>query len=313
MKTLLILSCNNDLGNCCNDPAIKSILAIITNILTIIQIAVPILLLLMTAFQLMQMVINPDEKNSLKKLSNKIMAAVIVFFIPMIVSLIVDITDESINLSACIKESKNIKLTSSTQYVETSDKESKPVISTKDYEKGEKENNNETVSSYNPSNTPISTTCSLGNNNVKLVDNDSGGHAKIIGKANNQDVINYAKTWLNKDITYKLGSVKDLTPGGTCDCSHFVYKVLKHFNIIDNQVKSTVWGSCNVTGTVMYSDMSKLVPGDVLFMGFNTRGVGHLELYAGNGETIGCNTGVGVYHAHNANKYTSFIHLTAYD
>ena len=63
----------------------------------------------------------------------------------------------------------------------------------------------------------------------------------------------------------------------------------------------------------MYSDMSKLVPGDVLFMGFNTRGVGHLELYAGNGETIGCNTGVGVYHAHNANKYTSFIHLTAYD
>ena len=62
MKTLLILSCNNDLGNCCNDPAIKSILAIITNILTIIQIAVPILLLLMTAFQLMQMVINPDEK-----------------------------------------------------------------------------------------------------------------------------------------------------------------------------------------------------------------------------------------------------------
>ena len=261
----------------------------------------------------MQMVINPDEKKSLKKLSNKIMAAVIVFFIPMIVSLIVDITDESINLSACIKESKNIKITSSTQYVETSDKDSKPVISTKDYEKGEKENNNETVSSYNPSNTPISTTCSLGNNNVKLVDNDSGGHAKIIGKANNQDVINYAKTWLNKDITYKLGSVKDLTPGGTCDCSHFVYKVLKHFNIIDNQVKSTVWGSCNVTGTVMYSDMSKLVPGDVLFMGFNTRGVGHLELYAGNGETIGCNTGVGVYHAHNANKYTSFIHLTAYD
>ena len=40
---------------------------------------------------------------------------------------------------------------------------------------------------------------------------------------------------------------------------------------------------------------------------------GHCGIYIGNNETIGCNSGKGITHGHRANKYTSFIHLTAYD
>ena len=317
MNTLLIMSCNNDLGNCCKDPSLANIMSVFSNILNIIQIVVPIILLLMIAYQLMQMMINPDEKKNKKKMLNQFIAAVVIFFIPMLANIVINITGESINFSACIKETKNIKVSTKSNYIKESNKKATPIINTSTYEKGDEKKqdptDNGTANSYNPSNAPISTTCTLGDNNVTLKENDSGAHAKIIAKANGQDVANYAKSWLNKGLTYKLGSTMELKPGGQCDCSHFVYRVLKHFGIIDHQIKSTVWGSCNVKGTIMYSDPSKLVPGDVVFMGFKSRGVGHVEIYIGNGETVGCNSGRGITHGHGAKNYTSFIHLTAYD
>lgn len=317
MKNILILSCNSNLSNCCKDASLKNILSVAANIINIIQIIVPILLLLMVAYQLMQMMINPDEKKNMKKLFNQVAAAIVIFFIPMLANIVINMTSESTNFSACLKEAKNIKVSTSTTYIKNDKKKATPIITNNTYEKGDEKqpevNDNGTVTSYNPSNAPISTTCTIGDNNVKLKENDSGATAKIVGKANGQDVANYAKSWLNKGLTYELGSSMELKPNGQCDCSHFVYRVLKHFGIIDHQIKSTVWGSCNVKGTIMYSDMSHLVPGDVLFMGFNSRGVGHVEIYIGNGESIGCNSGRGVTHGTHASSYTSFIHLTAYD
>jgi cell wall-associated NlpC family hydrolase len=293
----------------------KSIMSVLANIINIVQIIVPILLLLILAYKLMQMMINPEEKKNMKQLTNLFTAAVVVFFIPILVNLFVNMTDQSINISACLKESRNTKISTSSSYISPNKKKPSKIVSSSTYEQGDekKTDDNGTTTSYNPSGAPISTTCTLGDSNVKLKENDSGAHGKIIAKANGQDVANYAKSWLNQGLTYKLGSSGELRPGGQCDCSHFVYRVLKHFGIIDHQIKSTVWGSCNVKGTIMYSDVSRLVPGDVVFMGFNSRGVGHVEVYIGNGETIGCNSGKGVTHGTHASRYTSFIHLTAYD
>ena len=49
MEYIQILSCNNNLGNCCSDPGLLSFFSITKNILLLIQIIVPILLIIMSA------------------------------------------------------------------------------------------------------------------------------------------------------------------------------------------------------------------------------------------------------------------------
>ena len=315
MNYFQILDCNSNLGNCCSNKAIAVIVSPISNIINLIQIVVPILLLIMVSINLTQLVINPDEKKLLNSIKNKAFAAVIVFFVPVIINVFINMIDDSgtgsYNILNCIKEASNVKLSSSVTYKKYNNgrEPGKLYTDRSSYEKGDERKNNSDNST--PTGT-ISNDCVLGDSSVKLVPNDTHGRNAVVSKANGNEVADYAKSWLNKGLTYYFGSTSELRPGGTCDCSGFVYQVLNHFHILQSgKVKSTVWGSCGVKGTVMYSSYDKLVPGDVVFM--NTgQGSGHLELYVGNGETVGCNTGVGV-HRGRASSYTSFIHLTAYD
>ena len=152
----------------------------------------------------------------------------------------------------------------------------------------------------------------IGDSNVKLVKNDSHKKAAIVRKANGDEVAAYAKSWVGK-MNYDWYATGPLKVGGTCSCSHFVYKVLEHFGIIEGGlIRTTVWGSGNVKGTTLYSDVSKIVPGDVIsnYFGGNSA---HVEIYIGNNQSIGCNNGKGVTHGYRANKYRTFIHLNAYD
>ena len=232
-------------------------------------------------------------------------------------NIVSDNSSSNFNLAACIKESKNIKVNSKVTYsnINTETTKRKNIITdSSNYEPG-KPSSGGTTSSGNvvmgEKITPGEAV--IGDSNVRLVPNDSHRTASIVRKANNQDVVNYAKSWLGQGLSYKLGSSQDLRPGGTCDCSHFVYKVLKHFGIIEGgQIRTTVWGSGNVKGTTLYSDVSKIVPGDVLFNYFGNA-TAHVEIYIGGNESIGCNSGRGVTHGHRANKYRTFIHLSAYD
>ena len=317
MNYFQILDCNSNLGNCCSNKAIASLIVPISNIINLIQIVVPILLLIMISFNLTQLVINPDEKKLLKGIKNKALGAVIVFFVPVIVNVFINMVGDSssgsLDVINCIKESGNVKLSSSVTYKDpnTGRKPGKLYTDRDSYEKGEKRKN--TSSNYATPTGAISDACVLGDSNVKLVPNDTKQIDSVVTKVNGNEVAGYAKSWMNKGLTYVLGSSGELRPGGTCDCSHFVYKVLMHFNILKGgQIRSTVWGSCGVKGSVMYSSYDKLVPGDVVFMNVGP-GLGHVEIYVGNGETVGCNSGRGITYGHNAKSYTSFIHLTAYD
>ena len=309
MSYIQILSCNTNLGNCCNDAGLLSFFSITKNILILIQTLVPILLMIAGAIQLFKMMMDPENKKGLPSIRNKFIAAAIVFFVPVIVNALLGIvTDSNSNLISCIKESKNIKLSANYMKPQEEDnnrKKSTIVPDAGDYEKGTpKPTEGEEFESG---------ACNVGDGGVKLVPNDSHRHAKVVRKANGQEVANYARSWLGKGLTYNLGASGELTPGGTCDCSHFVYKVLDHFGILEGgQIRTTVWGSCNVEGTTLYSNYSKLVPGDVVFQYFGNA-TAHVELYIGNGETIGCNGGRGVTHGHNAGGFDTFIHLSAYD
>jgi hypothetical protein len=73
-----------------------------------------------------------------------------------------------------------------------------------------------------------------------------------------------------------------------------------------------MWGSGNVKGSTLYSSVKYLVPGDVVYNYWSTYAQ-HVEIYTGGNNTIGCNGGQGVVEGHRANKYRTFIHLSAYD
>ena len=315
MKYFQVLSCSNDLGNCCTDKALENILGTASNVISLIQLIVPFILLIMVSIELTKLVMNPEDKKGLKAIKNKFLAAVIVFFIPVFLNVVVNIASESssksLNFADCIKESKNIKSSGNNEYIPIDDNKNKSILSSEsDYEAGDK-NTGSSSSGSTVGEKIAARTCTVGDKSVKLVRNDSHAEAKISRKASGQEVANYAKSWIGK-MSYEFTATGPLKAGGKCSCSHFVYQVLKHFNIIEgNYIRSTVWGSCAVKGTTMYSSYTKLVPGDVVFMTLGGT-AGHVGIYVGNGKVVDCNTGVGVTTS-NAKNYTSFIHLNAYD
>ena len=97
------------LGTCCNDAAIVSLVEIIRRIMNIIQLVVPILLIVYASIELTKMVLNPDEKKGLTKITNKFFAAAIVFFVPMIINAFIQMMPNSYNLTACWNQSRNSK------------------------------------------------------------------------------------------------------------------------------------------------------------------------------------------------------------
>ena len=311
MRYLQVLSCSNDLGSCCTDKVLSSIFLVSNSVISLIKIVVPLILLVMVSIDLMKLMMNPDEKKGIQKIINKFIAAAIVFFLPTIMGAVIGLVSETDNkafsFAACIKESKNVNVETKAEYTPVDDEENvTPIIpDAGGYESGKGKDASYVGNKFS------SRVCTVGDSKVKLVYNDSHAEAKISRKANGNEVANYAKSWIGK-MSYEFTASGPLKVGGKCSCSHFVYQVLKHFNMIEgNFIRSTVWGSCNVKGTTMYSDYSKLVPGDVVFMTLGGT-AGHVGFYVGNGKVVDCNTGAGVTTS-NARSYTSFIHLNAYD
>lgn len=85
----------------CNDASLAGILSIVKNIMLLIQIIVPVILIISGIISFTQLMMNPDEKNGLKKLMNKFLAAATVFIIPMIINVVMGICGENYNFSSC--------------------------------------------------------------------------------------------------------------------------------------------------------------------------------------------------------------------
>ena len=144
MKYIQILetTCSTDVISCCSDYGIAMYLYIMKNALTIIQIAIPILLLVMATIQMIKMMASPDDKKSPKALLNKFIAALVVFFIPFIVNVVLSIIPDSFELSACWKSAEGIAQTmnSKVQYdVVKADKKKKKVIDISKYKFSKKD------------------------------------------------------------------------------------------------------------------------------------------------------------------------------
>ena len=109
---ILTSVCEKDLSTCCSDYALAMYLGIIKNALNIIHIVVPIILIIMGVIQFIKLTADPDDKGGkLKKsLKNKIIATVIVFFIPYVVNLVISLASyanlDVFNISDCWKNAE---------------------------------------------------------------------------------------------------------------------------------------------------------------------------------------------------------------
>lgn len=143
----------------CNDASLAAILAIVKRILLLIEIIVPILLIIFTALQFYKLVTNPEEKNGIKKITNKFIATIVVFMIPVLINAIMNMLGEKTSFSSCWINAKEISLTG-TEYVSPQENNKKKIINSSDeYQPGEKDNSN-TNESLTPnfpsnSNTPF--------------------------------------------------------------------------------------------------------------------------------------------------------------
>ncbi len=133
--------------NTCNNIELSSVLFIVKNILTIIQIIVPIILLITIVISLYQAMLNPDKKDIKKSIIIRFAAAIIVFFIPMLINITMGILGEDYNFSNCWNNAKNTNNNSS--YINSNDKAKQVIPTTDDYEKGDSKNNNTSTTSFN--------------------------------------------------------------------------------------------------------------------------------------------------------------------
>lgn len=77
----------------CQNSGVLNVFKIIKTLLNIVRFAVPIGLVLMTTLDIAKNVINPEDKESRKAIVNRLFAAIIVFLLPTLVNIIMNIVD----------------------------------------------------------------------------------------------------------------------------------------------------------------------------------------------------------------------------
>lgn len=98
---IAVANCSKTLANCCQDNGLINIISILKKILDVIQIAVPIILIVALAVQLLKMAINPDEKKGMSKIKNQVLATFLVFVVPIIINMVVSIMPTTFEIAAC--------------------------------------------------------------------------------------------------------------------------------------------------------------------------------------------------------------------
>ena len=230
----------------CNDGIIGSFIYIFKNFLNIIWIAGPILSILSLTINVTMLAKDPDEKKTVKKIKNSVIALVILFFIPLLVNVVINMVDN--DFSDCWKSVEKKANLNPTYMDPTGNNEKKSVINNPgSYENGTKtetpnsnENNNDDNSTDN--NETNITSCgnleycnkyltSLYNNSQKLNDAIINNHASVVYSNNNdpkswEEAINVAKAgktvkiscnrpshWSMRDITGRYRDFWSLREG----------------------------------------------------------------------------------------------------
>lgn len=90
-----------DVMDTCNNPALSSTLASVKNMMLLIQIIVPCVLLIAATVEFFRLSINPEDKKGFRNILNKVMAAIIVFLIPVLINLVMGVVGENTEFTNC--------------------------------------------------------------------------------------------------------------------------------------------------------------------------------------------------------------------
>lgn len=262
---LLTTTCVDDITSCCSDYGLATYLHIVKEALNIIHLAVPIILIIMLSIDFAKMVINPDDpqKKKSKSVKNKFIAAVIIFFIPYIVGLLLSLISGSMSdISGCWNSADEI------------------------FDVMQK------TESYRSKNTTSNTTSDsvldfYSDQGTTKNDKNSSSTSSNVTKG--QKVVNYAKEFVGNRYVYG-GSWNGEKPYTPTDCSGFVQGVYKHFGVT---LPRTAAAQSKVGKNV--SSLKNAQPGDLLFYKAEDGSIGHVTMYMGNNKVVhasGSKTGI---------------------
>lgn len=228
MQYIQILTCNDALGTCCTDFALATVLDVFRKFFNIFQLVVPILLIVGVTIQLIKLMNNPDEKGGGKKVINRIIAAVVCFFIPVIVDVVLGMISQTstFKIADCwelAKISSEISQTSQATYIDPNKEQKKTsILLDPDLFKGQ------TGTRPEPGN----------------------GQASLLGS----QIVVYAKKFVGQRYVYG-GTWNGELPYTPTDCSGFVQGVFSHFGIKLNRTTSTQWAAKSTYQLVSPSDI----------------------------------------------------------
>ncbi len=135
------------MANYCRDFALAGLLHVTQNIVTLIQILVPIILLISVAIKLFKAMMNPDEKKNIPRIRNSFIAAALIFFIPTIVNTAISIVDTDNSFINCWNDAKTIYIKFQSSYYGKDEEKVKLYID-QDYEKGVNKDSNTSSGNY---------------------------------------------------------------------------------------------------------------------------------------------------------------------
>lgn len=122
--------------NECSSPALSAILSTSKQIIKLIQIMGPILLIIALIINFIKLINNPEEKRLRKNLINSVIAAVFLFFIPMLIDVTMKMLDDTFTISACWNSIGDYN--GDAKYIKTDEKGKNILTDPSEYEKGTK-------------------------------------------------------------------------------------------------------------------------------------------------------------------------------
>lgn len=270
MELFQVLDCNTTLGTCCSSYGLASIFNTLLKILGIIQIIAPILLIIMTTVQLIKLVINPEEKGGNKKIFNKFLATLFIFFLPIIVDAVMSVIPDSVGVAACFRESLNLDEIGRTVQNDYLD------------EDGQFKNYYSFISGQYEPGVPLPAP-TPGDSRPNMWGNGGGTSDVPISSSTSSgtgaQMVAYAKQFVGKP--YSWGSYwNGEIPYTPTDCSGFVGGVYKHFGITLPRTTEQMWYNHNQFQEIRRDPTTGAYPvqaGDIVLY------KGHVAMLTGNG------------------------------
>lgn len=249
MQYFQILSCNDTLGTCCSDYGLVTVLDLMRKFFDIFQMVVPIILLVMATVQFIKLMVNPEEKNGMKKITNKLIATFICFFLPTIVNAMMNMmpSNETFQVGDCWEQAKIssevLRVQKSTYISLTDEPKSSFLINPEDY-------------TVDPS-----------------PDETGNGHSTVTGAK----IVNYARKFVGQRYVYG-GQWNGEEPYSPTDCSGFVQAIYRHFGINLQRTTSAQWADKSTY--TLITDHTDIRAGDLVMYD------GHVGILTGNGTEV---------------------------